>query len=271
MLTDRRIGFLGAGNMAEALCRGMLRAKLLPPERIIAADVKEERRRLFADQLGVKATADNLEAVRAAEIVVLAVKPQSFDVVMSPLGRAIDRTKLLISILAGVRTVRLEKACAPGARVIRAMPNAPVLVGAGMTALSPGAGARPEDLETAAAIFRAAGRVITVAEAQMDAVTAVSGSGPAYCFYLVEAMTEAGIAEGLAPADAALLAGQTLYGAGRLLMESGESAAALRAKVTSPGGTTQAAIEHMQKDGVKEALVAAVRRAAARSRELASG
>jgi len=264
------IGFIGAGNMAEALCRGILNARLAPPERVIAADIQEARRRLFAEQLRVRVSGDNLAVARASDIVILAIKPQTFADVVPPIGHVLNGTKLVVSILAGVRTRRIERACAPGARVVRAMPNTPMLVGAGITALCRGANASGEDLEKAAAIFRAAGQVVFAEEAQMDAVTAVSGSGPAYFFYLVEAMMEAGVAEGLSAKTAATLAGQTLLGAGKLLVASGESAAALRAKVTSPGGTTQAAIEHLDREGVRERIIAAVRRAAARSRELAA-
>jgi len=267
-MQDLRIGFIGAGNMAEALCRGVLAAGLAPPQRVAAFDPEEERRALFADDLGVKVASGNDEVIAGADVIVLAIKPQALDDVLPPVGALIGGDKLVITILAGVRTSRIEDICAEGARVVRAMPNTPMIAGAGMAALCRGANASEEDLETALEIFRAAAKVVTVEEDRMDAVTAVSGSGPAYFFYLVEAMTEAGVAEGLNPETAALLASETLLGSGRLLAQAADDAAALRAKVTSPGGTTQAAIECLERDGVKDSLVAAVRRAAERSREL---
>ncbi len=267
-MQNLRIGFIGAGNMAEALCRGVLAAGIAPPECVVAFDPSEERRALFGDELGVKVASGNAEVIAGADVIILAVKPQVLRDVLSPVGALIGRDKLVITILAGVRTARIEDICAEGARVVRAMPNTPMLAGAGMAALCRGARASVEDLEAALEIFGAAANVVTVEEDQMDAVTAVSGSGPAYFFYLVEAMTEAGVAEGLDPATAALLASETLLGSGRLLAQAADDAATLRAKVTSPGGTTQAAIECMERGGVKGSLVTAVRRAAERSREL---
>jgi pyrroline-5-carboxylate reductase len=262
------IGFIGAGNMAEALCRGLLSAKIVRPERIVASDISEPRRRLFASELGVKAVGDNVLVAREAEVVVLAVKPQHMDGVLAEIGPWLGPEKLVLSIAAGVKLARIESRAKAGCRVVRAMPNAPVLVGKGVAAVCRGTKATAEDLETASRLLRCAAEVVTVEESAMDAVTALSGSGPAYCFYLVEAMIEAAVAEGLSRSLAEKLAAQTLLGAGQLLVQSGASPAELRAKVTSPGGTTEAAIRAMEQAGVREGLIAAVRRAAARSREL---
>ena len=258
--------FIGAGNMAEALCRGILKAGLFAPERIAACDPSEERRRLFADELGVAASAEN--DLAGAGTVILAVKPQTMPDILAEVGGALTPEQLVVTIAAGVRTSQIEAACADGCRVVRVMPNTPMLAGVGMSALCKGARATDDDLETALALFRCAGEAVVVDEPAMDAVTALSGSGPAYFFYLVEAMTDAGIAEGLDRPLAAQLAAQTLLGAGALLAQSDDDAAALRRKVTSPGGTTEAAVGVLDDAGVKESLVRAVRRAAERSREL---
>lgn len=273
-MADFDLGFIGAGNMAEALCKGVLSAKLIPAKRIIVSDVSEQRRRVFTRDLGVEAVDDNPSVATRAQTIILAVKPQQMDSVLRQIGPSLAGDKLVISIAAGVKTSRIEAAApAPhndtaGPRVVRVMPNTPMLVGKGMAAICAGANATKDDLETASEIFRCAAQVVTVDEAAMDAVTAVSGSGPAYCFYLAEAMTEAGVAEGLDRPLAEKLAAATLRGAGELLFASGESAAELRRKVTSPGGTTEAAIRTMDKSGVRKALIDAVRNAARRSREL---
>jgi pyrroline-5-carboxylate reductase len=230
--------------------------------------VSEQRRRVFARDLGVEAVDDNPSVATRAQTIILAVKPQQMDSVLRQIGPSLAGDKLVISIAAGVKTSRIEAAAPSGCRVARVMPNTPMLVGKGMAAICAGANATRDDLEHASEIFRCAAEVVTVDEAAMDAVTAVSGSGPAYCFYLAEAMAEAGVAEGLDRPLAEKLAAATLRGAGELLFASGESAAELRRKVTSPGGTTEAAIRTMDKSGVREALIEAVRNAARRSREL---
>ncbi len=267
-MADYELGFIGAGNMAEALCKGVLSAQLIAAKKIIAGDVSEQRRRVFTRDLGVQAVNDNLLVATRAQTIVLAVKPQQMDGVLQQIGKSLTSDKLVISIAAGVKISRIEGAAAPGCRVVRVMPNTPMLVGKGMAAICGGAKATKDDVETASQIFRCAAEVVTVDEAAMDAVTAVSGSGPAYFFYLVEAMTEAGVAEGLPRPLAERLAAGTLRGAGELLFKSEHSAAELRRKVTSPGGTTEAAIRSMEKSGVREALIEAVRAAAKRSMEL---
>lgn len=264
------LAFIGAGNMAEALCRGILSAGLIQSSKIIASDISEERRTLFRGELGAIITSDNREAIKRADTVVLAVKPQMMDAVLAGVGDLLTPDRLIISIAAGIKAERIEKAGNPGCRVARAMPNTPLLVGCGMTAICAGSNASPEDMDMAEALFRCAGKVVHVEEAQMDAVIAVSGSGPAYFFYMAEAMIEAGIAEGLNPDLAAMMAAQTMLGAGKLLSESKDSAAELRRKVTSPNGTTEAAVKILDQAGVAEAITRAARRAAERSRELAA-
>ena len=267
-MEDRKLGFVGAGNMAEAMCRGILKARLYPADAIAAADLAEARRKLFQDELGVCAKQDAAEVVSESDVIVLAVKPQQMGPVLEAVGPHVREDQTVISIAAGVPTRTIEDACSCDARVVRVMPNTPMLVGRGMSAVCGGRSATPEDIETAAAICRAAGEAVVVEEKDIDAVTAVSGSGPAYFFFLVERMIEAGVAEGLKPDVAELLAKQTALGAAELMLSSDDPPEELRRRVTSRGGTTEAAFKLLSERGVFEAWVDAVRRAAERSREL---
>lgn len=259
------IGFIGAGKMAEAIACSLIRGGL-PASRIIASDIAAERRETFA-RLGIRVTPHNREAAAVADTLVLAVKPQSMAAVLDGIAGATHAGALVLSIAAGIPAAFIEDRLGR-VPVVRAMPNTPVLAGAGAVAIATGRHATDAHLDRAEAIFRGSALVVRVPESAIDAVTAVSGSGPAYFFLLVEAAVEAGVAEGL-PRDIALaLARQTLFGAGKLLVESGREPADLRKAVTSPGGTTEAALRRMQERGVFGAIVEAIRRAAERSREL---
>lgn len=263
------LGLIGAGNMAEAIVRGALAAGVLPPGNISVGDPSADRRRLFADDLGVTALDDNAAVVDRSDIVVLAVKPQLVDDVLSSVGPMLGSGKLLVSIAAGVKIERLACGCADGARIIRTMPNTPVLVGRGMVAVSRGPAAGDDDTRRVRELFGACAVVIEVPESKMDAVTAVSGSGPAYFFLLVEALIEAGVAAGLARDEAVTLAETTFAGAAELLTSpTSVGAAELRRRVTSPGGTTAAAIASFEADDFPGMVARAVRAAADRSREL---
>lgn len=263
------LGLLGAGNMAEALLRGALKAGLLPKDAVIASDVSAERRALFERDLGVRATEDNRAVVRGAELLVLCVKPQQVDEVLAGLAADFDaRRHVLASICAGVTTARMEKHLPAGARTVRVMPNTPMLVGLGAACIAGGAHAREADLAEVETLFSSAAVVMRVKEPLMDAVTGLSGSGPAYLFYLVEAMTEAGVAEGFTKEEALKLSARTCLGAAKMLEDTGLAPEELRRRVTSPNGTTQAAVEQLDAGGVKAKITAAVRRAAERSREL---
>ena len=266
-MADYQLGVIGAGNMAEAILRGALSAKLIQPTAAVVSDPATERRELLRRQLGVSAVEDNATPA-GCERVLLAVKPQVMAAVLTGIAARLRGDALVISIAAGIQTTLVYEQLGGKGRIVRVMPNTPMLVGAGVTALCKGPGATEADLAWAERLFGACGQTVRVDEPMMDAVTAVSASGPAYFFYLVEAMVAAGVAEGLSERAALQLAVQTCRGAGELLAASGEAPEALRAKVTSPGGTTQAAIESMESAGVKDALVAAVRRAAGRSRQL---
>jgi len=266
MSAGEKIGFIGAGNMAEALARGLLSTGKYSPASIIASDVREERRNLFAEQLQVQATASNLEVVRQCRLIILAVKPNQMEAVLKEVAAAFEPKHLIISIAAGISTHYIESFLKEEVPVIRVMPNTPILVGAGMTAISAGRWARPENLAATREIFESASRVIVVEESLIDAITALSGSGPAYFFYLVEAMKEAGVTLGLTGDDADLCARQTAFGAGKMLIESEEPVETMRKKVTSPGGTTEAAISKMEEGSLKEIIIRAVKAAAERSR-----
>ena len=239
--------FVGAGNMAEAIARGLLGPGQFTPDRLAAADVSADRRKLFEKQLGVTTFEQNTDAVADTKAVLLATKPQQVESALAGLGQAMTEKTLVISIMAGVSTRTIETALGLGRpwRVVRTMPNTPVLVGQGAVAVAPGKFATKADIAAARSFFEPAAVVVDTTEAQLDAVTALSGSGPAYVFYLIEQMTAAGIELGLPPDQADLLAKQTVLGSATMARDAAESPAELRRRVTSPKGTTQAAIEYM--------------------------
>ncbi len=264
------LGFIGAGNMAEAIARGVIFSSLIGPSGIIASDVSAERRELFSTQLNTAVTQDNAQVASNCNVIVLSVKPYQMETVLAGLGAALNPNTLIISIAAGISSKSIETYLGKDKhfRVVRTMPNTPMLIGEGMVAVAPGEYATADDLQTARKIFESAATVIDVSEDQIDAVTAMSGSGPAYFYYWVESMTTAGIGLGLSPQHAHQLAARTALGAAKMLVQSSDSPAELRRKVTTPGGTTQAALESMESSGVGAAIVSAVKRAAERSREL---
>ncbi len=265
-MSDYQLGIIGAGNMAEAIARGVIGAGVLAGGAIVASDISAERRGVLA-KLGAAAEADNAAAASQARVL-LAVKPQVLGGVLDEIAPAVRADATVISIAAGVKTAMIDERLGRRGRIVRVMPNTPMLVGSGISAIAAGPRATEDDLAWTEALFAAGGLTCRVDESMMDAVTAVSGSGPAYFFYLVEAMIAAGTAEGLNPEVAAKLAAATCAGAGKMLLQTGEAAEVLRARVTSPGGTTQRAIETLDAAKAKDTLVAAVRAAAARSREL---
>jgi pyrroline-5-carboxylate reductase len=264
------LGIIGAGNMAEAIARGVIAKGVLKADQIIAADVALQRREVFHNQLKIKAVEDNLEAARHGKIILLSVKPQHMAAALAGLGGVLGEANLIVSIAAGIGSAFIEKHLGGGKkwRVIRTMPNTPMLVGEGMVAMAAGAHASKEDLATARKLFEAAADVIELDESHIDTVTALSGSGPAYFFYLVEQMIQAGIDLGLTPEQSAQLVKKTAAGAAKMLVASSDSPAELRRKVTSPGGTTEAAIKHMAASGWPQITIDAVRAAQKRGREL---
>jgi pyrroline-5-carboxylate reductase len=262
-----QLGAIGAGNMAEALLRGAISANVIDHKNVVVSDPKLERRQLFTSELGVKSVQDNTIPAACPHLL-LSVKPQAMAQVLAGIADAVDPEAVIISIAAGIRTEFIFEKLKRRGRLVRVMPNTPMLVAAGASALCKGPGASDADLTWAEKLFAACGKTVRVEEPMIDAVTAVSGSGPAYFFYLIEAMTAAGVAEGIDPEVAEMLATRTCIGAGQLLAETRTSPEALRKQVTTPGGTTQRAFETMEAANVKETLVQAIRAAAERSREL---
>lgn len=270
-MKEIRIGFIGAGMMAEALIGGALRQGLAGPDRIIASDVSEARREHMRAKYGISVTRDNREAAAASDLVVLAVKPQHAAEVLSEVGSSLTADKVVLSIMAGVPTKAIEARLAAPIPVVRAMPNTPCLVGAGAAAVARGRYATEEDAELAASLLRATGRVVFVDESLMDAVTGLSGSGPAYVFTVIESLADGGVAEGLSRQVALELAAQTVLGAAKMVLETGEHPAILREKVTSPAGTTAEGLLALEERGVRSAFAMAVRQAARRSKALGEG
>ena len=266
-MSEQMIAVIGAGKMGEALVSGLLKAGTSPDELIIT-ERYEERANELSQRYGVKSVS-NADAAAQAETIVLAVKPQDMDALLAELAPVVTPDRLIVTIAAGITTAAIERRLAAGVPVVRVMPNTPALVGEAMSAVAPGAHASPEHLDRAEALFRPVGRVVRLPESQLDAVTALSGSGPAYVFYLVEAMTDAGILLGLPRAVAHELIVQTVYGAAVMLRETGEHPVALREAVTSPAGTTISAIRELENHGVRAAFLAALEAARDRSRELA--
>ncbi|MFN8627302.1 MAG: pyrroline-5-carboxylate reductase [Candidatus Binatia bacterium] len=265
----RAIGFVGGGNMAAALMRGLLATGMYRPDQLCASDVDPKKRSTLRRRFGVSVTADNTDIVRGAKLIVLAVKPQIIDQVLADLRAAIPPGRVFLSIAAGVTTARLEAGLGAGQRVLRVMPNTPALVGKGISVLVRGRHATAADARLGLRVLRAVGAAVAVAEeGLLDAVTGLSGSGPAYVYLFAESLIAGGIQAGLPAALATHLTLHTLSGAAAMLQDTGETPQALRAMVTSPGGTTVAGLEALAARGFQDAIVAAVATATQRSREL---
>jgi pyrroline-5-carboxylate reductase len=267
-MLERTVGFCGAGNMAGALIKGMLHAELLPPDRILVSDPRAERLDELVKHYGVRAARDNRGVLREADVVVLAVKPQVIDRVLGTFAADWRPEALLISVAAGVPLAALEHHLPPEARVVRTMPNTAAMVLAGATAISPGARATDADLALARTLFEAVGRVTVLDESLLDAVTGLSGSGPAYIMLIIEALADGGVKVGLHRETALMLAAQTVYGSAKLLLETGAHPGALKDMVTSPGGTAIAGLHTLETGALRRTLIDAVETAAARSEEL---
>lgn len=268
MALDRGVAFIGGGNMTEALVAGLLKARLLAPDRLCATDLLPERRAHLAERYGIATGADNAWAARQGGTLVLSVEPQVLDEVLGSIGAAIPKDSLVISVAAGYPIARIQARLLHPARIVRAMPNTPTSVLEGVTALAVGPGVSESEQRTAQTIFEAVGKVVGVEERLMDAVTGLSGSGPAYVCLIVEALADGGVKMGLPRPTAQLLATQTLLGAARMLFESGEHPARLKDRVASPGGTTIAGLHELEAGRLRAALIAAVEAATRRSREL---
>ena len=271
VLAGKRLAIIGAGAMGSALVRGLIQSGKLKADQIVASDIDEERLKQL-QPFGVQTTNDNKLAVQQSDIALLCVKPQVMDEVLAEISPAVDPKKhCVISIAAGIPISRLESALPEGTPVVRVMPNTPAQVLAGASAIALGTNATELHRQIAHEIFSAVGLVIDVPEKLIDAVTALSGSGPAYVFVFAEALADAGVNLGLPRAVALKLAAQTLLGAAKMLLETGKHPAELKDMVTSPGGTTIAALSVLERKAFRGAIIEAVAVAHQRAKELAKG
>ncbi|GJL55232.1 MAG: pyrroline-5-carboxylate reductase [Nitrospirales bacterium] len=268
MLEKQKFAFIGAGNMAEALLAGLLQSDVVKPSNIFATDVSQARLDTLKDAYQIQVGTDNTEAVRWATIIIMAVKPQVLPQVLQQVKAGLTSTQLVISIAAGIPLSAIIDELSESASVIRAMPNTPCLVQQGATALAAGTTVTQDHMNMAVAIFEASGKVVVVEEKLMDAVTGLSGSGPAYVYVMIEALADGGVRMGLPRHIAHTLATQTVLGTAHVVVESGEHPGQLKDRVTSPGGTTIAGLHELENGGVRAALMNAVAAATKRSQEL---
>ena len=270
-LSGKRVAVLGAGKMGGILLKALLEKRLLSPKATVATVQHEERARVLSKQLGLPVGTDNLAAVRGADIVFICVKPQVVEDVIQQVRPNISKKQLFISVAASVHTSEIEKALGADVAVIRAMPNTPCAQGAGMTALCKGAFATTKHMEMAGALFSVVGRTVAVDEKHMDAVTALSASGPAYIYIILESLAEAGVKVGLPRDVATLLAAQTALGASTVVLQTGDHPALLKDAVTTPAGCTIDGILELEEGKLRVTLIKAVVKAAQRAKELANG
>jgi pyrroline-5-carboxylate reductase len=265
------IGFLGAGKMATALAKGFIRAGLVTPSQVLASDNSEAACTAFTRETGARTSAFNPDVVTFARVLVLAVKPDQVGAVLSEVRARITEKQLVISIAAGVPLARLQDGLPSGTRVVRVMPNTPALLGASATAFALGKDAQPDDADLAMKLFSAVGLAVQVKEPLLDAVTGLSGSGPAYVYMVIEALSDGGVAAGLPRDVATRLAAQTVLGSARMVLETGRHPGALKDMVTSPGGTTIEGVHELEKGKLRGTLMNAVRAAAEKSKRLGQG
>jgi pyrroline-5-carboxylate reductase len=267
-MKSQRIGMLGAGNMAGALIRGLLASKSVTPEQIVASDVRADHLKELETKYGIKTFSDNRQLAAVSNLVVLAVKPQVIDRVLDQMADAFAQDTLLVSIAAGVPIRSLEARLPSHVRVVRAMPNTAAIALAGATGIAAGSRATQQDIDVTQALFAAIGRSVVLDETLIDAVTGLSGSGPAYIMVIIEALADGGVKVGLHRDTALLLAAQTVYGSAKLLLETGEHPGRLKDMVTSPGGTAIAGLHTLETGGIRRTLIDAVESATKRAVEL---
>jgi pyrroline-5-carboxylate reductase len=270
-MLKEKIGVVGAGKIGSAIARGIIGAGLVARDQVIASDISDVLRESIASELGIKVTSDNNQLCHDVDVVILAVKPQILDAVTKEMAKSLGKGKLLVSVAAGVPLGRIEANLSSGARVVRVMPNIPCVVGAGAAGYAGGAHATGQDLEIVGSILNSFGIGLAVEEKYLDAVTGLSGSGPAYVFLFIEALADGGVQVGLAREVAVKLALQTVYGAARMALESGKHLGELKDEVTSPGGTTIAGLYALEQKGFKGAVMDAIVSATKRSQELGKG
>lgn len=271
MAAPLKIGFLGAGKMAGALAKGFVRAGLVTARNLVASDPYPGARKQFAADTGAKTVATNLAVAQAAQVLFLATKPDQVPAVLADIAPAFTKNHLLISIAAGVPIARMDTILPAEARIIRVMPNTPALLGAGAAGIAPGKNATPADAELAQKLLSAVGIALPVKESLLDAVTGLSGSGPAYVYQFIEALSDGGVASGLPRDVATKLAAQTVLGSAKMVLETGLHPGALKDQVTSPGGTTIEGLHELEKGRVRGAVISAVRAATDKSKKLGQG
>ncbi len=270
MALSENIAIIGTGRIGMALLGGMIKAGVVPMKRLIATARSEATIERIKQHSAVKTTLENLDAVKQSQIILLSIKPQNIGEVLQEIAPAVTPQHLVISVVAGITTHAIQQALGKACAIIRAMPNIPVVVDAGATAIAAGERAEDQHLEIARAIFAAVGEVVVVRESQLDAVTGLSGSGPAYIYMVIEALIEGGVKMGLSRDIATDLSVQTVLGAAKLMKETGRHPAVLRDEVTTPGGTAIAAIHDLEEHALRNMLISAVETATQRSAELRS-
>ena len=271
MLSGKVVGIIGAGNMGEVLIRGLIQSGRVAKSDIITSDVSQDRLTYMSKTYGLRTTASNVELVENASIIIIAVKPQNIDDLLDELANSSHEGHLFISIAAGITTEKLASKMHHQSGIIRVMPNAPASVLAGIAAVCPGRNVSPSDLQRAVSIFECVGRTVIIKnEALMDVVTGLSGSGPAFVFLVIESLSDAGVQLGISRKESSLLAAQTVYGAAKMLLETGKHPSELKDIVATPGGTTFAGLKMLEKGNFRSTIMDAVEAATARSRELGS-
>jgi pyrroline-5-carboxylate reductase len=265
------VAVLGAGKMGGILLEGFIKSGVVAPKQVVATVRNQMRTKTLAVQWGVQVTTDNVAAAKLADVILLGVKPAQITAVMDQVRPILNAKKLVVSVAAGVKTRTIEDAAGRDIAVIRAMPNTPAFIGAGMTALCAGRFVFEEQMQLAQRLFDTVGRTVVVDEKQMDAVTGLSGSGPAFLYIIIDALAEAGVNVGLPRDVATLLAAQTTFGSAKMVLETGIHPTVLKEQVTTPAGCTVEGILAMEEGGVRGTLINTVKRAAERSKALANG
>jgi pyrroline-5-carboxylate reductase len=268
MLKEKKIGIIGTGNMGEALIDGLLHSRSSVPENIICSDVKKEKLKSVREKYGITSKTNNPDVVKASDIIIYAIKPQIMTKILKETADYLDSSKIIISIAAGVPLSAIESCLNKELRLVRVMPNIAAFVREGASAIAPGSHASEGDLKIAKAVFDSVGKSVIIEESLMDAITGLSGSGPAYIFLIVDALADAGVKMGIARDDALFLSSQTVLGAAKLLMDTKEHPGKLKDKVTSPGGTAIAGLHTLEEGGLRTTLINAVEAATNRAKEL---